>query len=195
MKRIFDVVASSLGLLVLLPLLLVIYVLVALTSAGGGFFFQERVGRNGHLFKVWKFRTMYTGAEREGQLTTGRSEARITKVGEVLRKFKLDELPQLVNVVLGDMSVVGPRPEVPRYVALYDSKQRDILTVRPGLTSIASLEYSDENRLLEGAQDPEKVYVETIMPAKLELDLRYIREQSIWLDIRLILKTIVKVFT
>ncbi|HRO40770.1 MAG TPA: sugar transferase [Flavobacteriales bacterium] len=194
LKRAFDMAFSLVLLVLLLPLLLVFALAVALTSPGGAFFRQVRVGRGGREFKLLKFRSMRPGSEAKGQLTIGGRDPRITGVGYFLRKTKLDELPQLWNVLIGDMSVVGPRPEVPKYVALYTEEQRHVLNVRPGITGMASIDYIDENELLARAADPEKAYVEEVMPAKLALDLRYVRERSFLLDLRIILATVTKVF-
>ncbi|MCC6840097.1 MAG: sugar transferase [Flavobacteriales bacterium] len=194
LKRAFDMAFSLVLLVLLLPLLLVFALAVALTSPGGAFFRQVRVGRGGREFRLLKFRSMRPGSEAKGQLTIGGRDPRITGVGYFLRKTKLDELPQLWNVLVGDMSVVGPRPEVPKYVALYTAEQRAVLQVRPGITGMASLDYIDENELLARAADPEKAYVEEVMPAKLALDLRYVRERSFLLDLRIILATVGKVF-
>ena len=181
-------------LVLLLPLLVVFALAVALSSPGGAFFRQVRVGRAGREFKLVKFRSMRPGSEAKGQLTVGGRDPRITGVGYFLRKTKMDELPQLWHVLIGEMSVVGPRPEVPKYVALYTAEQRAVLSVRPGITGMASLDYIDENELLARAADPEKAYVEEVMPAKLALDLRYVRERSFLLDLRIILATVAKVF-
>jgi lipopolysaccharide/colanic/teichoic acid biosynthesis glycosyltransferase len=182
-------VASLLALLLLAPLLLLIALAVALGSPGGAFFRQERVGRDGRPFKLLKFRSMRPGSEAQGQLTVGGRDPRITGIGYLLRKTKLDELPQLWNVLVGDMSLVGPRPEVPRYVALYTAEQRAVLSVRPGITGLASLAYIDENEVLSRSADPERAYIEEVMPAKLALDLRYVRERSLWLDLRIMART------
>lgn len=194
LKRAFDMAFSLVLLVLLLPLLLVFALAVTITSPGGAFFRQVRVGRGGREFRLLKFRSMRPGSEAKGQLTIGGRDPRITGVGYFLRKTKLDELPQLWNVLIGDMSVVGPRPEVPKYVALYTAEQRAVLHVRPGITGMASLDYIDENELLARAADPEKAYLEEVMPAKLALDLRYVREQSFLLDLRIILATVGKVF-
>lgn len=194
LKRAFDMVFALVLLVLLLPLLLVFALAVAITSPGGAFFHQVRVGRGGREFRLLKFRSMRHGSEAKGQLTIGGRDPRITGVGYFLRKTKLDELPQLWNVLIGDMSVVGPRPEVPKYVALYTAEQRAVLQVRPGITGMASLDYIDENELLARAADPEKAYMEEVMPAKLALDLRYVRERSFLLDLRIILATVGKVF-
>lgn len=194
LKRSFDILFSLLLLLLLLPLLVLFTLVVALTSPGSAFFRQVRVGRGGKEFRLLKFRTMRTGSEAKGQLTIGGRDPRITGVGYFLRKTKLDELPQIWNVLVGDMSVVGPRPEVPKYVALYTAEQRAVLDVRPGITGMASIDYIDENEILARAADPERAYIQEVMPAKLALDLRYVREHSMVLDLRIIGATIRRVF-
>ncbi len=188
-KRAIDILLSCVALLLLLPVFVVITLLVMLTSAGGPFFRQARVGRFGRTFQLLKFRTMRIGSEALGQITVGARDPRITQVGYLLRRTKLDELPQLINVLVGDMSIVGPRPEVPQYVGLYTEEQRQVLMVRPGLTSAASLAYINENEILGRSPHPEKTYTEVVMPAKLAMDLAYVQEQSLWLDIRIILGT------
>ena len=193
-KRIFDIIFSLLGLVVLLPLFLVIAFLIVLDSKGGVFFLQERVGRYGRPFKIFKFRTMYKDAEKKGQLTVGSRDPRITKVGYWLRKTKMDELPQLINVLKGDMSFVGPRPEVKKYVDLYNEEQKQVLNVRPGITDFASIVFRNENDLLADSNDPEKLYVEKIMPAKLKLNMKYIKERSLLLDVKIIIKTVFNIF-
>ncbi|MBP9081252.1 MAG: sugar transferase, partial [Flavobacteriales bacterium] len=185
-KRGFDILFALVVLVLLLPVLLVFAMAVALTSPGGAFFRQVRVGRAGREFRLLKFRSMRPDSEAQGQLTIGGRDPRITGVGYFLRKTKLDELPQLWNVLAGDMSVVGPRPEVPKYVALYTAEQRAVLSVRPGITGMASINYIDENELLARALDPEKAYVEEVLPAKLTLDLHYVRERDFLLDLRII---------
>ncbi|MBL8001721.1 MAG: sugar transferase [Flavobacteriales bacterium] len=193
-KRAFDIVFAFVALVILSPLLLVFTLAVAFSSPGGAFFRQVRVGRNGREFRLLKFRSMRPGSEAKGQLTIGGRDPRITPVGYFLRRTKLDELPQLWNVLVGDMSIVGPRPEVPRYVALYTPEQRRVLSVRPGITGMASLDYVDENDLLAKAADPERTYIEQVMPAKLALDLRYVRERSMALDLRIIAATLKLIF-
>ena len=189
-KRLFDVVAASFGLLLLSPLFLVVAIAIRRSSPGPVFFRQVRVGLRGAPFSMFKFRTMRPDAERfGGQLTVG-ADPRITPIGHTLRKLKLDELPQLINVVLGDMSLVGPRPEVPRYVALYDERQRGVLAVRPGITDPASIAYRNENALLANATDPEATYVAEVMPAKLEINLAYLERRSLLRDIGVILQTL-----
>lgn len=189
MKRTFDLVMALVLLVLLSPVLLVLVAAVALSSPGGAFFRQIRVGRGGREFKLLKFRTMRPGSEAGGQLTIGGRDPRVTGVGYALRKTKLDELPQLWNVLIGEMSIVGPRPEVPKYVALYTPEQRVVLSVRPGITGMASIDYIDENELLARAPDPEQAYIEQVMPAKLALDMRYVRERSLWLDLKILLTT------
>ena len=198
-KRLLDLAVALPALLLLSPLLLLVALAIRIDSPGPAFFMQERVGLGGKRFRIYKFRSMRhhptpaaapTSRNRE---ITPANDPRITRLGAVLRKWKLDELPQLINVVKGEMSVVGPRPEVPRYVALYDEEQRRVLDVRPGITDPASLEFRDENELLAGSSDPEAFYLERVMPRKLELNRRYIEEQSLLLDLKIILATAAKV--
>lgn len=189
-KRVFDILVSATALLVLLPLLLLLGLAVALTSPGGAFFRQVRVGKDGRTFQLLKFRSMRPGSEAQGQITVGGRDPRITGMGHFLRRSKLDELPQLINVLLGDMSIVGPRPEVPKYVALYTPEQRRVLTVRSGITSMASIAYINENEVLGRSIDPERTYIEEVMPAKLALDLRYVHEQNLVLDLRILFRTL-----
>jgi len=193
-KRVMDVCASFAGLVVLAPLFVLVGVAIAVdvrNGAGGPVFFaQERVGRNGVRFRMWKFRTMRVNAERAGaQLTVG-ADPRITRVGRWLRRFKLDELPQLVNVLRGEMSLVGPRPEVPRYVALYDEAQRAVLRLVPGITDPASIRYRDEASDLSSSADPERFYIEEIMPEKIRLNLEYAACATLWSDLLVILSTV-----
>jgi len=193
-KRLFDVVASLAVLFFCWPIFLGVALAIAIDSRGGVFYKQTRVGKNGVHFGLLKFRTMRVGSDKTGQLTVGEKDNRITGVGYVLRKTKLDEIPQLLNILLGDMSVVGPRPEVPKYVAYYNEEQQQVLSVKPGLTDYASIEYLKENELLAKSDDPERTYIEEIMPAKLALNLKYIREQSLLVDIKIIVNTILKIF-
>jgi len=190
MARAFDLVASILGLLVLLPFLLVIGLVIRLEGSGPVFFRQERIGRDGRPFRIWKFRTMVVDAERSGRLITVGEDRRITRSGAWLRRWKLDELPQLLNVLLGQMSFVGPRPEVPRYVALYTEEQRRVLELRPGITDIASIAYRNESELLEGQEDPEAYYVQRILPDKIRMNLDYAGKATIWRNIKVILATL-----
>lgn len=190
-KRLFDWLGATFGLLLLAPVLLAIALWVKLDSPGPVFYRQERVGRFGKPFRIHKFRTMRHDPHGQGlQITVG-GDARITRSGQVLRASKLDELPQLIDVWVGDMSLVGPRPEVPRYVACYPAALRDkILSVRPGITDLASIEYRDESDVLARAQDPEKAYIEQVLPHKLALSARYVDTASVWGDVWLIVRTI-----
>ena len=193
LKRLMDVVISGCALLVLWPLLLLIALAIKIDDPGPVFYRQVRVGRNGKEFRIFKFRTMVVDADKKGlQITVGR-DSRVTRVGAFLRKTKLDELAQLLNVLTGEMSFVGPRPEVPKYVDLYTPYQRQVLLVRPGITDYASIAYRNENDLLEGAQDPERMYIDEIMPAKIELNMKYLHEISPLCDVKLIFKTIAAV--
>ena len=192
-KRAMDIVLSAAALCVLWPVLLLIALAIVVDDPGPVFYRQVRVGRGGKPFRIFKFRTMVVDADKKGlSITVGR-DSRITRVGAFLRKTKLDELAQLLNVLMGQMSFVGPRPEVPRYVELYTPYQRQVLLVRPGITDYASIAYRNENDLLAGAKDPERMYIETVMPDKIELNMRYLREISPLADVRLILKTIIAV--
>lgn len=191
LKRGFDVLVSSIALFCLWPILLFIGFLIRFEDGGAAFFRQERVGLGGRRFQIWKFRTMATDAEASGRSITVGRDPRITRVGRFLRATKLDEIPQLINVWQGDMSFVGPRPEVPRYVALYPPDvAQEILSVRPGITDPASLEFRNEARLLGETPEPERFYIETVMPKKLELALRYVRQRSFLGDLSLIFRTI-----
>jgi lipopolysaccharide/colanic/teichoic acid biosynthesis glycosyltransferase len=172
------------------PLFAAIAVCIKLGDGGPVFFRQQRVGQNGRLFRIWKFRTMRQGAHKMGPQITRRGDTRITIIGRALRAWKLDEIPQLLNVVLGEMSFVGPRPEVPSYVALYSEEQREVLKLRPGITDLASLEFKDEEILLASAEDPEKLYRDYCIPRKIQLNLEYAQHASIGSDIKLIACTI-----
>jgi lipopolysaccharide/colanic/teichoic acid biosynthesis glycosyltransferase len=194
-KRVFDFVCSALGLLLLAPLLLVVSAWIRLDSRGPVFFRQERVGRFGVPFRIHKFRTMSHEARQGPQITVG-ADARITRAGSFLRRHKLDELPQLIDVLKGDMSLVGPRPEVPRYVAMYPQDLREkVLSVRPGITDPASLQFRDESGLLARAADPEREYVEVVMPAKLKLAAQYVERATRATDLHLIGRTLRLLFT
>lgn len=193
LKRLFDIFFSLTGLIILSPLIFIISILIIIDSKGGIFYKQKRVGKNNRDFSLIKFRTMKTGADMQGLLTVGSKDGRVTKTGYFLRKHKLDELPQLINILKGDMSFVGPRPEVRKYVELYKKRQKQVLKVKPGLTDYASLEYINESDILSKAANPEKVYIEKIMPAKLELNLKYITESGIKTDMKIIYKTLRKI--
>lgn len=192
-KRVTDIVLSLLALVILSPALLVIPIIIVIDSRGGIFYKQLRVGKDGVEFYLYKFRSMSTGSDQKGLITVGNNDSRITRVGYYLRKYKLDELPQLFNVVMGNMSLVGPRPEVKRYVNLYTNEQMKVLSVKPGLTDHASIEYFNESELLAQSQNPEKSYVEEIMPAKLEMNMKYVKDQSLFLDLKIMLKTAGKI--
>lgn len=191
-KRAFDIVMSSIGIIILLPVFIIVSIAIYIGSPGDILFLQKRVGRYGKEFNIYKFRTMISDAEKLGKQITVGHDNRITKVGAVLRKFKIDELPQLFNVFKGDMSLVGPRPEVPKYVSLYTEEQKKVLSVRPGITDMASLRYRDENDILGKVDNPEEYYINVIMQDKLKLNLEYIEKSNLIFDISLILKTIIK---
>ncbi len=192
-KRGFDIVSSLIGLVVFSPFFIFISLLILATSKGGIFYSQVRVGKDRKEFNLLKFRTMKPDSDKVGQITVGTNDSRITGIGKFLRKFKLDEIPQLINVIKGDMSIVGPRPEVPKYVNQYSQEQLKVLTIRPGLTDLASIEYINENEILGKSDNPEKEYVEVIMPKKLTLNIQYINNQSFFGDIWLIFRTIGKI--
>ncbi|MBO4503359.1 MAG: sugar transferase [Bacteroidales bacterium] len=194
MKRFLDIVFSLIVLLLLLPLWLVVALLIVLDSRGGVFYSQLRVGKDNRDFRLYKFRTMRTDADSKGLITVGARDSRITRVGYYLRKYKIDEFPQLLNILKGDMSIVGPRPEVRKYVDLYTPEQMRVLSVRPGLTDYASIRYVNESELLAASSDPERTYIEEVMPAKLALNLQYIDNQSLAEDFRLIFKTFLAIF-
>lgn len=194
MKRIFDILTSAIVLLVLLPVWLIIALLIAVESPGGVFYKQVRVGKGNRDFYLYKFRTMRVGSDKKGLLTVGERDNRITRIGYFLRKFKIDEFPQLLNIIKGDMSIVGPRPEVRKYVDMYTPEQMKVLSVRPGLTDYASIKYVNENEVLAASDNPEQTYIDEVMPAKLELNLQYIANQSLTEDIRLIFRTFMAIF-
>ena len=179
MTRIFDILLATLGLVILSPLLIFVYVAIVLESRGGGFYRQERTGRYDKPFRLIKFRSMYVNADKHGLITVGGHDNRITRVGYYIRKYKIDELPQLINVVKGDMSIVGPRPEVKKYTDLYTEEQRKILDIRPGITDYASIKYVDENEILGTSDNPERTYIEHIMPDKIKLNMIYISQNGI----------------
>ena len=192
LKRIFDITLSLFGLIILLPFMLIIAILIKIDSKGSIFFKQIRLTKGGREFKILKYRTMRVGSDKYSQITVGKDK-RITEIGSFLRKYKLDEIPQLINVLVGDMSLVGPRPEVPKYVNLYTEEQKEILKVRAGITDYASIEFSNENDLLASEENPEKAYIEKVMPKKIELNKKYLSEISVLTDIKIILLTIKKI--
>lgn len=189
MKRIFDIVASGIGLILLSPLFVILAIWIKCDSIGPVFYKQVRVGRNNMDFQLFKFRSMRVGSDKKGLITVGGHDPQITRSGYYIRKYKLDEFPQLINVFKGDMSLVGPRPEVRKYVDMYTEEQMHVLDVRPGITDLASIRYRNENELLERVNDPDKYYVEVIMPDKLRINLEYVARHSFTFDIRLIFQT------
>lgn len=195
MKRIFDVTASGLGLLLLSPLFLIVAIWIRLDSPGPVFYRQTRVGRYNKDFRLFKFRSMRIGSDKKGLITVGGRDPRVTRSGYWIRKYKLDELPQLINVFKGDMSLVGPRPEVRKYVDLYTPEQLHVLDVRPGITDMASIRYRNENEMLEQAADPEQFYRDTVMQDKLRINLEYVSDHSFFKDIKIILMTFKAVVT
>ena len=193
MIRFCDVFFSLLGLIVLSPIFVIIALCIVLDSRGGVFYRQVRVGRDGKDFRLFKFRSMTSGADKKGLITVGAKDSRVTRVGYFLRKYKLDELPQLLNVVRGEMSLVGPRPEVRKYVDMYSVEQRKVLAVVPGITDYASIEYADENTILGQASDPDRAYVEQIMPDKIRYNMKYIDNQCLKEYFKIIFLTLMKI--
>lgn len=193
-KRLFDILCALFGIVVLLPFFLFLSSWILIEDGAPVLFFQKRVGKNGKDFWLYKFRTMRKNAEKMGQLTIGDRDPRVTNSGYYLRKYKLDELPQLFNVLFGTMSLVGPRPEVKKYVLLYTEEQRKVLQVKPGITDLASLEYFKESELLAASSDPETTYIKEIMPEKLKLNLDYIHRAGIITDLGIVIKTIIRIF-
>ena len=190
MKRLFDIVCSFFGLVFLSWLFVFVALWVGLSSRGGVFYRQGRVGRCNRDFTIYKFRSMRVNSDRQGLLTIGGRDGRITKAGVFIRKYKLDELPQLFNVLRGDMSFVGPRPEVRKYVELYTEEQKKVLTVRPGITSLSSIKYRNENEILSRSDNPEQYYIDVIMQDKLAIELDYLEQRSLLTDIKVIFQTI-----
>ena len=193
--RLLDIIFSILGIIVLLPLFLIICLIIKADSKGGCFFIQERIGKGGKPFGILKFRTMRCGADADGLLTIGTHDRRITRVGSFLRKTKIDELPQLWNVLKGEMSIVGPRPEVEKYVLLYTEEQRRVLSVRPGITDYASIEYVNENEILSQASDPDRAYIEKVMPHKIKLSMRYLEHYCVSEYLKIIFLTLKKIIS
>lgn len=194
-KRIFDLVFSFLGLLLLAPIFILIAILIKLDSKGPILFIQNRVGKNNVDFNIYKFRTMRIASQTKGLLTLGNNDSRVTKIGYFLRRYKIDEFPQLINILKGDMSFVGPRPELRYYVNFYNKDDMKIFQVRPGITGLASLKYRNEVELLKAAKNPEEFFIKTIIPDKLRFNKMYIKKQSFFFDLKLILITVVKVIT
>lgn len=193
MIRFFDILFSGIGLIILSPLFLVLYILIRLESKGGGFYSQQRIGKDGIPFNLYKFRSMRKDADKKGLITVGGHDPRITRIGYFIRKYKLDELPQLFNVLKGDMSLVGPRPEVEKYTRLYTPEQRKVLSVVPGITDWASIEYVDENVILGKAEDPDKAYIEQVMPDKIKYNMKYINNRSVGEYFKIIFTTFYRI--
>lgn len=194
-KRIFDIIFSVIGIILIFPFLLIIAIFIVFDSKGGVFYFQSRVGYKNKDFKLFKFRTMKTNSDKKGLLTVGSRDSRITKIGYYLRKYKIDELPQLFNVLLGNMSFIGPRPEVRKYVDLYNSEQLKVLNCKPGITDLASIRYFNENDILAKSENPEKTYIEEVMPHKLNINLEYAKNPSLIKDVVIIFKTLAKIIS
>ena len=195
MKRIFDIVASGIGLILLSPLFVILAIWIKCDSIGPVFYKQVRVGRNNMDFQLFKFRSMRVGSDKKGLITVGGHDPRITRSGYYIRKYKLDEFPQLINVFLGEMSLVGPRPEVRHYVNYWTEEQMHVLDVRPGITDPASIKFRNENELMEKAKDPEDYYINVIMQEKIKLYLEYVQNASFWYDIKLIFQTFKEIIT
>ena len=193
MKRLFDIIFSIIIILLGLPFFIIISILILFDGDMNIFFIQERVGKNKNTFKLYKFRSMKSNSEKNGQITIGAKDSRITKIGYYLRKYKIDEFPQLLNVLMGQMSIVGPRPEVDKYVKLYSNEQEQVLSVKPGLTDLASISYFEENKLLGKSNNPEETYISEVMPEKIKLSLEYINNQSFINDMKIILSTIKRI--
>lgn len=192
-KRCFDFFFSLILLFILLPFFGFIAVAIIFNSKGPVFYLQSRVGKRNRDFKIYKFRSMFINSDKENLITVGNHDPRITAVGYYLRKYKLDELPQLINVLIGEMSLVGPRPEVRKYVDMYNAEQKNVLLVKPGITDFASIEFVNENEILAACTNPDKEYIEQVMPAKLQLNLKYVREQSFFTDVRILWLTVLKI--
>lgn len=190
LKRIFDILFSLTGLIILSPLFFIIIIAVKFNSKGSSLYVQKRVGVNGKDFNLYKFRTMFLDSDKKGLLTVGGRDPRITSTGYYLRKYKLDELPQLYNVLKGDMSFVGPRPEVRKYVNLYSKEQKKVLSIRPGITDVASIKYRNENEILDGQENPEEYYIENILPDKINMNLNYLNDRSFFKDVKVIFNTL-----
>ena len=195
MIRLLDIIFSTLGIIILLPFFIIICLIIKADSKGSCFYIQERIGKDGKPFGIYKFRTMRSGADSAGLLTIGTHDKRITRVGSFLRKTKIDELPQLWNVLKGEMSIVGPRPEVEKYVLLYSEEQRKVLSVRPGITDYASIEYVNENEILSQASDPDRAYIEEVMPHKIKLSMRYLEHYCVSEYLKIIFLTLKKIIS
>jgi lipopolysaccharide/colanic/teichoic acid biosynthesis glycosyltransferase len=194
MTRLLDILFSFIGLIILFPFFIIIGILILIDNYGPVFFLQKRVGKGGKEFRLIKFISMKVGSEKKGFITLGSKDSRITRMGSVLRKFKIDELPQLFNVLIGQMSLVGPRPEVIKYVKLYNEEQKKVLTVRPGITDFSSIMFADENRMRSNIEDPEKHYIEEVLPRKLNLSLIYVNNPVLGNYFTIIIRTFLRIF-
>ncbi|MCC6690503.1 MAG: sugar transferase [Bacteroidia bacterium] len=192
-KRLFDIIFSLIAIILFFPICVIVALWIVLDTKGGVFYIQKRVGRDNKDFGMLKFRTMYANADKQGLLTIGTKDKRITPAGYFLRKYKIDELPQLLNVLIGQMSVVGPRPEVRKYVEMYTQQQLTVLSIKPGITDYASIVYVNENELLSSQQNPDEFYVKEVMPAKLNMNLYYIKNRNIFIDLKIIFRTVFKI--
>jgi lipopolysaccharide/colanic/teichoic acid biosynthesis glycosyltransferase len=195
LKRLFDIFFSAIGLILLSPVFLIMAIWIKCDSYGPIFYKQTRVGKNGRNFLLYKFRSMGVGSDKKGLLTVGEKDPRITRSGKFIRKFKLDEFPQLINVLRGEMSIVGPRPEVPKYVALYSEEQKKVLKIRPGISDWSSIRFSSENELLAQAENSEDFYISEIMPEKLKMNLEYVSTNNFWMDVKIIFMTLKKLIS
>ena len=195
LKHLFDILFSSLGLIVMFPILIFSAIATKLDSQGPALYRGKRIGRYGKPFRIYKFRTMVINAGELGGPSTANDDPRLTKFGKLIREYKIDELPQLINVLKGEMSFVGPRPQVPEDVALYTKEEKSILSVRPGITDWASIKYHNEGEILRGSLDPDQAYIEKIRPGKIKLELEYVRNHSFWIDLKILLKTIKTLFS
>jgi lipopolysaccharide/colanic/teichoic acid biosynthesis glycosyltransferase len=194
-KRLFDVIVSFVFLILLLPLFLIIAIAIKADSKGSVFYLQKRVGKDFREFRMFKFRTMKPGSDKGGLLTIGRDDQRITAAGKSLRRYKLDELPQLINVFTGQMSLVGPRPEVKKYVDLYNNEQKKVISIKPGITDLVSIRFFNENEIISRYANPEEGYIKEVMPEKLRLNLEYIRNQNFFSDLGILFKTLKRIFS
>ena len=195
MKRFFDIIFSLVGIIILIPIYIIVSIVITIDSKGGVIYKQKRIGKDGNPFGVMKFRTMHPGSFAKGAITIGDRDPRVTNVGYYLRKYKFDELPQLFNVLIGEMSFVGPRPEVEKYTVLYNETQKEVLSVRPGITDYASIKYRNESEILAQSSDPEKTYIEVIMPEKLNINLAYIKDNNIFKDVKIIFETFIAIMS
>ncbi|AQX83655.1 sugar transferase [Elizabethkingia bruuniana] len=193
MKRFFDIIFSLAGIIILIPIYIIVSIVITIDSKGGVIYKQKRIGKDGNPFGVMKFRTMHPGSFAKGAITIGDRDPRVTNVGYYLRKYKFDELPQLFNVLIGEMSFVGPRPEVEKYTVLYNETQKEVLSVRPGITDYASIKYRNESEILAQSSNPEKTYIEVIMPEKLNINLAYIKDNNIFKDVKIIFETFIAI--